>query len=211
MNSVKDTIEKLMTKDRMKATNIAIAILIGIGLIVAANLFFGPDSAGELGPGQAELSYEPELLALASGSERQTAVRAASHEERLERRLESILQSVEGVGNVRVMITLAVGPHRVYAENVVLSESSVSETDSAGGRRDQRDVSGQHTTLTISRDGNQEPVLIKEYEPVVEGVIISAQGAGEAHIRAQLGAAAQTVLGVEAHQVQVLRMISGGR
>ena len=129
----------------------------------------------------------------------------------LERRLESILRTVEGVGNVRVMITLASGSHRVYAENVVKSESSISETDSAGGRREQSDISGQQTTLTITRDGNQEPVLIREYEPVVEGVIISAQGAGDTRVREELGAAARVVLGVEAHQVQVLRMINGGR
>jgi stage III sporulation protein AG len=129
----------------------------------------------------------------------------------LERRLESILRTVDGVGHVRVMITLAAGSHRVYAENVVRSESSISEVDSAGGRRDQSDISGQHTMLTITREGNQEPVLIRQYEPIVEGVIISAQGAGDGQIRAELRAAAQTVLGVEAHKVQVLRMISGGR
>ncbi|MCL2852768.1 MAG: hypothetical protein FWE20_07020 [Defluviitaleaceae bacterium] len=204
-------IENLMTKDRMKATNIAIAILFGIGLIVAANLFFSP--SGPSDPGSEEQVYESAQAAQTSQVARQQAERSlpTGHEEALERRLESILRTVEGVGNVRVMITLAAGSHRVYAENVVRSDSSVSEADSAGGRREQRDVSGQQTMMTITRDGNQEPVLIREYEPVVEGVIISAQGAGDARIRAELGTAAQTVLGVEAHQVQVLRMISGGR
>ena len=213
MNGLMNFIENLMTKDRMKATNIATAILIGIGLIVAANLFFSPSGPDAKEQGMAERAQEMAPADANEKAARQEAVRTqgASREEILERRLESILRSVEGVGNVRVMITLASGPQKVYAQNVVQSDSSVSETDSAGGRREQRDISGQHTMTTITRDGNQEPVLIREYEPVVEGVIIAAQGANDARIRQELGAAAQTVLGLEAHQVQVLRMISGGR
>ena len=208
---MKDFIENLMTKKTMKPTNIAIAILLGIGLIVAANPFLSPGEPS--GGTQEPTGLEHEAAAQVRGEARQQAERTqpASHEEMLERRLESILRTVEGVGNVRVMITLVSGSSRVYAENIVRSDTSVSEIDSAGGRRDQRDVSGQHTTLTVSRDGNQEPVLIREYEPVVEGVIISAQGAGNARIRAELSAAAQAVLGVEEHKVQVLIMISGGR
>ena len=214
---MKDIESSLFTKGKMTPTNIAIAILIGIGLIVAANLFFGSGGSGEEHDGLAQ--YEPvaeprgqEPGVTAQGFEPRTARPGPmTHEEMLERRLEGILRTVEGVGNTRVMITLAAGTHRVYAENVVRSESSTNEVDSAGGRRDQRDISGQQTMLTITRDGNQEPVLIRQYEPVVEGVIISAQGAGDARVRAELSAAAQTVLGVEEHQVQVLRMISGGR
>jgi len=209
MNKVKDQAEKLMTKEGMSPANIAIAILFGIGLIVAANLFFSPGGVGTAEVGQGN---EPEAAVVESGPVRQAQrAQPASHEEALERRLETILRSVEGVGNVRVMITLAAGSYRVYAENVVRSESIVSETDSAGGRRDQSDVSAQNTVLTVARDGNQEPVLVRQYEPIVEGVIISAQGAGDARVRAELGAAAQAVLGLEQHQVQVLRMISGGR
>ncbi|MCL2674452.1 MAG: hypothetical protein FWE92_03890 [Defluviitaleaceae bacterium] len=204
--------EKFMTKDKMKATNVAIAILFGIALIVSANLFPRPSGQNAEDSNTAAQTPQPQYNAVQAQAQRQ-AMRpaAATHEEMLERRLESILRTVDGVGNVRVMITLAARSHRVYAENVVKSESSVSETDSAGGRREQSDVSGQQTTMTITRDGNQEPVLIREYEPIVEGVIISAQGAGDARVRDELGAAARVVLGLEAHQVQVLRMISGGR
>ncbi|MCL2618077.1 MAG: hypothetical protein FWD98_03375 [Defluviitaleaceae bacterium] len=205
MDKAKEQLEKLMTKERMSPANVAIAILFGIAIIVAANLFFEPSGAGAEPPqayaGSAAETRQPQRAAQAQ---------PASYAEVLERRLESILRTVDGVGNVRVMLTFAVGAHRVYAENVVRSESQVSEVDSAGGRRDQRDVSGQHTTLTVSRDGNQEPVLLREYEPKVEGVIISAQGADDARVRAELATAAQTVLGLEVHQVQVLRMTTNG-
>ena len=202
--------EKFMTKDKMRASNVAIAILFGIALIVSANLFQrtgGQDAENSSITAQ----VQPHQENLPQAHQRTARQAAVTHEEMLERRLESILRTVDGVGNVRVMVTLAAGSHRVYAENIVRSESSVSETDSAGGRREQSDVSGQQTTLTITRDGNQEPVLIREYEPIVEGVIISAQGAGDVRVREELGVAARVVLGIEAHQVQVLRMISGGR
>ncbi|MCL2616919.1 MAG: hypothetical protein FWD96_04665, partial [Defluviitaleaceae bacterium] len=143
---MKNFIEDLMTKGNMKAANIAIAILFGIGLIVMANVW--PDSSA---PQEDYVQYVPQAEGSAIGPQPRTLTGGVerpsqgSHEEMLERRLEGILRTVHGVGNVRVMITLAAGTHRVYAENVTRSEATVTETDSAGGRRDQRDISGQQT------------------------------------------------------------------
>jgi stage III sporulation protein AG len=198
------------TKEHMSPSNVAIAILFGVGLIVSSNLLFGQSTHKATTP---SLAQEPpaakEALVAKEQAAPQPGTAASAHARQLEVRLEAILRTVEGVGNVRVMVTLAAGPQSVYAENVTRSESTTRETDSAGGFREQRQFSGQNTTLTITSEGRQQPVLIAQYEPLVEGVIISAQGAGQERVAAALRAAAAAVLGVDAAKVQVLRMTEG--
>ena len=200
MNAWKNFVDSLMTKDKMKLPNIAIAMAIGIGLILAANLFGGGEEA--VAP---DVAPSPPQV----GPTGTLPPEGYRHEAYLERRLEGILRTMDGVGQVRVMITLSSRSSRVYAENVVRSEATTSEQDDVGGQRQQQDTQSQQTIVTINGQGGyQQPILVREYEPAVEGVIISAQGAGDPRIRAELLAAAQVALGVDLNSVQVLTMAS---
>ena len=105
------------------------------------------------------------------------------------------------------MITLAQSHEIVVAEDGKYDRTHTEETDTGGGRRTVEALNTSGTKITIKgEDGSISPLILKTIAPRVEGVIIAAQGGGDAVVQEQLIRAAQTVLGVEPHKVQVLKM-----
>ena len=90
-----------------------------------------------------------------------------------EDKLENILCCVEGAGKVKVMITLKEsekdGPEEM---------SDVVESDATGGQRATGESRIEKTTIyTTDENGNSVPYVIKTIPPMVEGVVVIAQGA----------------------------------
>ena len=125
-------------------------------------------------------------------------------EESLEARLEAILGQIEGAGEVRVRVTLARGPVYDYAVNTSTNERRVEE----GGDKESRRVTTEEVAeeqLVMRQVGaSQEPVVVQESRPAVQGVLVLAQGGNDPLVRARIIQAVQTLLGVAPHQVAVL-------
>lgn len=111
-----------------------------------------------------------------------------------EKRLEEALRSVEGVGEVKVVIYYA------GSESRTIAHDKVEETDDTGKRYEEKVVFGR----------DSEPVVLRENSPEIRGVLIVAQGGGNTAVRARLISAAQALLGVEAHKIEVLKMKQQG-
>lgn len=115
---------------------------------------------------------------------------AASSESNLEKRLSSILENVEGAGKVSVMITYASGSEKAIAYDTT---EEMSGTDSDTKSQKQAVVSGG------------DPVILKENTPAIKGVLVVADGAGNAKVQLNLVEAVKTVLGIDSYQVTVLK------
>ncbi|MDR1687699.1 MAG: hypothetical protein LBS21_03695 [Clostridiales bacterium] len=126
----------------------------------------------------------------------------ASYETALETRLKNILEQAEGAGKVEVMLKISLGREIIVGSNNETDISDTKETDKEGGTREVHTES--KNSQTIINDG--KPLILKEVEPKVEGVVIIAQGGGNAQVAADLSRAAQIVLGIEAHKVHILKM-----
>ncbi len=85
----------------------------------------------------------------------------------LERRMVSILSSIDGVGDVNVMIT---------------------------------------TREAVVNDRYGSQAVMKDASPVVEGVIIVAEGASDAVVRQRISEAAIAALSVKPHKLQVFTL-----
>lgn len=129
-----------------------------------------------------------------------------SQESYLERRLEEILRQVEGAGRVSVKLTFATGRMYEYAENATREESSTTERDSAGVRRETTEVrtSGEVVTTQERGSGYAVPVVRNVLEPRVQGVLVVSDGARDARVRTALTEAVATVLDIPPHKVAVL-------
>ncbi|MDR1531663.1 MAG: hypothetical protein LBS62_05690 [Clostridiales bacterium] len=183
--------------DKKNIANLAAAFLIGIALLVAGNVFFKePEPASQ--PPAAEVDEAGPVSAIAVPAE-------DNYEERLERRLEETFSQVAGAGEVTVMVTLSYGREIVVAENLTESETRTTDED-ASGRREQYNKSADGTKIILSEKNGESPLILKEIEPKVEGVIIVAKGGGDIIVKDALIRAAQAVLSVEVHKVQVLKM-----
>jgi len=127
----------------------------------------------------------------------------------LETRLEEFLSLVEGAGKVRVMISPPQGRETVFAIDGSYSQSFSKEEDSQGGTRETRQYQNQEQTVIITdRQGVDRPLVVREIEPQIQGIVIIAQGGDCPFVRDALTRAARAVLGLDAHMVQVLTMSS---
>ena len=127
-------------------------------------------------------------------------------ERALEERLEEIFSLVDGAGKVRVLVSPMGGREMVFATDTNVSRSDVDEQDAQGGTREQRQYQHQESTVTIGSGAHERPLVLREIMPRVEGIVIIAEGGDDVHVRDALTRAAQTVLGLGAHRVQVLKM-----
>ena len=60
--------------------------------------------------------------------------------------------------------------------------------------------------MLFRSNGDVNPFILTERGPVVEGVVITAQGADQPSVAAALHQAAQALLDVPAHKVAILKM-----
>lgn len=128
-----------------------------------------------------------------------------SYEVQMEKRLKSILKKMQGVGEVEVMITTTYGKEIILAEDVTSHTSATLEQDNEGGTRqvnsydDQKKVVMQNANIT---SGN-EPVVIKEKQPEIQGVLVISEGANNSIVKQSITEAAQILLGIPPHRVTV--------
>lgn len=123
-----------------------------------------------------------------------------------ETRLAEFFSLVEGAGEVRVMLGFSGVSETVFATDSTASDSITREEDSQGGTRETHQTQHSQQTVIISAGGGSHPLVVMESEPVIKGIVIIAQGGNDANVRAALTRAAQAVLGLEAHRIQVLTM-----
>lgn len=126
-----------------------------------------------------------------------------TYEKDLEIRLENLLSQVSGVGKVKVMITLSYGKEIVIAQDINSSLSTTKEIDKSGISKEICDKKSESKKIII--DG-KTPLILKEIEPKIEGIIIIAEGGDNIYIKSELIKSAQTILNVDAHKIQVMKM-----
>ena len=114
-----------------------------------------------------------------------------------ERRLVNALKHVEGVGKVKVMITV-----NSSKEAVVNKESPYEQSSS----EKEKTVKEDEQTVLVEEDGKKVPYVIKEVEPVVEGVVVVAQGGGNDIIKNQIVEAVSVLFHISSYKVKVLKM-----
>ncbi len=189
--------KKIMRKDRL-----LIMLLAGTLLAVAAL----PVSEKRKEKQEAGGSDSSEAAASGGGSE--------SYETRMEKHLEDILSQVKGVGKVRVMITLKESSEKIVEKDREISNETVKEEDGEGGVRTTGNNSSAETTVygkggesgIMGEDGEQNPYVTKEKSPVVEGVVVIAQGGDNAVAVQEITEAVQALFAIDTHKIKVMKL-----
>lgn len=187
-------------KGKKGVQNLVLMLLVGVLLLVTSTYFanLGGDGNGELGTPSAENAGEVNIYHM----QHPTATAGLAAE------LEEILSLVAGAGEVRVMVAKgAEAGTRVFAQNSQENTSATTEEDGEGGIRNVESVNSSITYVMMRQsDGGDVPLLLTETIPVIEGIIIVAQGGGDAVVREALTRAVQALLGVAPHRIQVFEM-----
>jgi stage III sporulation protein AG len=184
------------------ALYLATLALLGVAMMLLGGLLASPDRE-EPEAIHAFIRYDdfvpPPVFAEAEPREKFLYERA------LEERLAEFLSLVEGAGQVSVMVSPLTGRETVFATDRTENTTVTNEADSEGGTRETRQSQlSQETVMVGNRTGTIEPLIIREIEPRVAGVVIVAEGGDCVFVRDALSRAARAVLGLDAHLIQVL-------
>lgn len=164
---------------------LALLALLGIILLLAGGRM---DTAENSEPDVLQKSSEETIMQDTSAST-------------LEQRLAKTLMQVKGAGHVTVQITMYDSGRKEYVRDVQITERT---TEDVADNSRQQTTERQEQQTVVQRAGQEGALLETEYAPEICGVLIIADGAGEAFVQEQLLQAAITLLQISAEQILVL-------
>lgn len=179
---VKDFLKKLFTKERLP-----IVLLVGV-LLVVISIPVKNTRENQ----NTETEYTNEV----------------SHNDYvmdIEKRLEDILKNTSGVGQNKVMITVRNTGKEVIYSQLDVDSVFTTETDS-GGTRVTEEMSQKESVIYTEENGVSKPYIQDEEMPEIVGVLIIAQGAGEASVVREITQATSVLLGIPVNKIKVMKM-----
>ena len=124
----------------------------------------------------------------------------------LEEKLENILSTIKNVGKVNVFINYSESTCSIPLYDESTTTSTTTEGDSSGGTRNTVETENQKEVVFTEKSGVKDPVIQKTLMPVIEGAIITAEGASNASVKTDIITAVQAVTGLSIDRVQVFEM-----
>ena len=198
-------------KKKLTKENMAVVALLGLLLMVIAipaDRFSGDvqENAGkDTREGTLTAQEGMETGEAADGGD--AASGGEEYAKRMEEELQELLSAMEGVGEVKVMITIRDLGQQVVEKDVPSESGWMSETDSAGGTRESESARQEESTVYITdSEGNRTPYISQTTQPEIEGVTVVAQGGGDALIQKNITEVIQALFDIEAHKIKVVKM-----
>ena len=204
----KDKLNKLLGKDddgginnKRKIENLVFFIVLLIVTIVAINLIWN----GNKNETNEQTNNTSKQLAT-TNNQAQTNQIQGMNESDLETKLEGILSQIQGVGEVKVLLNYSESSEVVAMYNETSKTSNTEETDTSGGTRKIQETDTQKDIIYQEDNGEKTPITQKIVQPKIEGAIITAKGANQANVKANIIQAVEAVTGLATHKIQVFEM-----
>lgn len=175
--------------------NLVVFVIVLIVTIVIINYIWNEDENEKV---ETEENNATKVLAIQSSEE--------SNEETMEYKLEEILGKIKGVGKVNVLITYSQTSQIIPMYSEDISQTTTEENDSSGGNRVVNETSSKKDIIYEEKDGIKVPVTQSTINPTMEGAIVTAQGANNAEIKANIIQAIEAATGLATHKIQVFEM-----
>lgn len=191
--------EKLMIDNNKKLyTNLVILLCMGVALIIVSNFF------NEISYGKRNSQIES-MDDKNQGSVTDYPNGDDYYGAEMEEQLSEILSKISGAGKVSVMITYNSGKELVTQKDKSRVDKVTDEKDTDGGTRVINESSIDDKTVMVSQQGgSSQPIVVKEINPEIKGVVVVAEGAKNSKVKLKISKAVQTVLDVPAYRVTVL-------
>lgn len=129
----------------------------------------------------------------------------STNQDDLEKKLEDILETMNGVGKVNVLIKYSESSKVVAMYNETNSESVTKETD-GDISKDVKETENKKEIVYTDENGENKPITEKVVMPVIEGAIITAQGAENSNVKSSIVSAVEAITGLAVHKIQVFAM-----
>ena len=197
LSSTKNDEQKGKSKDKKIENIIFLIVILIITVIIINSVWSGDDRSGK------DRNDKVLANALEDNNAKDTN---KSNYYTLQSSLEDILETMQGVGKVKVLINYAETSTTVAMYNETKTESTTEEKDTEGGIRNVTQTDTQKEIAYTNESGESAPITEKVIMPTIEGAIITAEGASNAAVKANIISATQAITGLATHKIQVFQM-----
>ena len=108
-----------------------------------------------------------------------------------------IIESIDGAGKTKVMITLSETTEYIYATD---DKDNRKQTDSSNDSNTQNDY------VIIEKDNNDTGLLIKTIEPKVRGIAVVCEGGGNISVQNQIYSVVSAVLNINTSRISIAKL-----
>lgn len=187
--------------NKKKIENLVFFVVLLIITIVIINLIWN----GKKSTTKEEKSDSSKQLAMSNNTINKIDTSNTQSDD-LAKQLELILGKIQGVGEVNVFINYSQTSEVVAMYNETTKTSNTEENDTSGGIRKIQETDSQKDIIYQEQNGEKTPITQKVIQPKVEGAIITAKGASNTEIKANIIQAVEAVTGLATHKIQVFEM-----
>ncbi len=128
-----------------------------------------------------------------------TAVNATDYAKEMEEKVEKIINSMKGVSQAHAVITLKESEEAVVKEDVEEQQKTQQEES-----RVETDRSVSTKTVILSKDGSDEPYVIKEICPNVRGIAVTAKGVSDVQVKQEIINMLSALFDVPVHKITII-------
>lgn len=204
-----DKLKKLINKekeeqdgnDKKKIENLVFFVIVLIITIVIINIIWNGNKKSD-----SQVNNNNTNKQLASTNQSNIVENNDKNIDNLEVKLENILSKIQGVGEVKICINYSESSEVVAMYNETSKVSNTEETDTSGGIRKIQETDSQKDIIYKEDNGEKMPITQKVIQPKIEGAIITAKGASNADIKANIIQAVEAITGLATHKIQVFEM-----
>lgn len=192
-------LKKLFSKEsngeeKKKIENLVVLVLVIIITIVAINYIWNGNKK------ENKVVTEDSTKKLAENIEED------NRSEDLDIKLENILAQINGVGNVKVLVTYSQTNRVIPMYDEDSTQTTTEETDSSGGTRITNEVSSKKDIIYEENGNGKSPITQSVVSAKIEGAIVTAEGAKNAEVKTSIIQAVEAVTGLSTYKIQVFEM-----
>nr|MBQ8253334.1 hypothetical protein [Lachnospiraceae bacterium] len=134
------------------------------------------------------------------------SVTTEEYREALCLRLKEFLQKMDGAGRVEVYITMHSSSEIIVERNSPYSKRTEEETGDKTTRIIGEMENQSEVVLAEQEDGSRSPIIVKEIAPMVEGVVVAAQGGGNEQVKNEITQVVMALFGIGEHKIKVVKL-----
>ena len=204
MDNIKEKfLAKFENKGNKKTIeNLVVFVIILIATIIFINYIWNGDKKNKKNIN----NEQNEIIGSNQFDEQSSVIPNNSGNSALENQLEEILKKLEGVGNVKVLITYAETNKAVAMYNEDFQQSTTQEEDTQGGVRTINENSSKKEVVYQENNGQKSVVTSSVVTPEIKGAVVLAKGASNGVVKSNIIQAVEAATGLPTHKIQVFEM-----
>lgn len=183
---------------------VLIVIVLGVGIMMASNLFTA-NQTGQTNDVQTVFTNKENTEDAEVFGQKKTETKATrDYEIYLQNEMKEALEMITGVQDVKVVIYVNATEKKEFERNKVTQKQVTEEADQEGGKRVVEDTSIDEQLVLIKEGDKEGPIVSQTIKPTVSGVLVVAKGADNIQVKKWIIEAVTRALDVPSHRVSVM-------